>query len=177
MNDTQKQMHSKCIGVLPVGKPGSHKSWRRVLCVLILAAAPLGGQTPGRLDGQNNPLPKSTGEPVTIAPVDLQDIECSIQEWNPVGPKPFLKLLCPPQAEFAPVRVYLKLSWLNADDIPIDLARIIARPLRATKIRTSKSAVMVRLEVAVDSGEGAQEKWVGFNGLVDVALMTDPRHP
>ncbi|HKZ78317.1 MAG TPA: hypothetical protein VJ124_08325 [Pyrinomonadaceae bacterium] len=170
-------MELRSIDVFPIGKQRHRARWRGGLLLLVLAVAPLGGQTPSQTDEQANPLPATTGEPLTIAPVDLPDIDCSIQEWNPGRPKPLLTLLCPPEAVFAPVRVYLRLSWMRPDDVPSDVARIVARPKRSTKMRTNKSAVMVRLEVSAQTGQHAQTRWVGFNGVVDVALIMDSRRP
>ncbi len=86
-------------------------------------------------------------------------------------------VLCPPEVVFAPLRVDLRLSWMKPDDVPVDVARIIARPRSSTKLRKNRSAVMVRLEVAPQTGQHVQTRWVGFNGVVDMALITDSRRP
>jgi hypothetical protein len=150
--------------------------WKYAVLLLILAAAPLGGQT--RLSSeQSSSLPATTGEPLTIVPVDLQDIECSIQEWNSGPPKPFLKLLCPPKAEFAPLRVYLKLSWLKSDDVPMDVRGINVVRGQPTKIRANESKVLVLLEMVGEKGRNSKAQWVGFNGVVDVAIIKDSHRP
>jgi hypothetical protein len=120
-------------------------------------------------------LPATTGEPLTIVPVDLQDIDCSIQEWNSTSPLPVLTLLCPPKAEFAPLRVYLKLSWLKLDDVPAQIGKIIVGHKGATKIRANRNEVQVLLNVVGNKGEDSTSKWVGFNGVVDLALVKDSR--
>lgn len=66
---------------------------------------------------------------------------------------------------------------MKPDDVPVDVARIIARPRSSTKLRTNKSAVLVRLKVAPQTGQHIQTKWVGFNGVVDMALIADSRRP
>lgn len=181
---TLKRMNRKSIGAFPFGKRrnrtiGSGGPFAlRLLLLLVLSAGPLGGQNPGQLGGgQPSPLPATTGDPLTIAPIDLPDIDCAIHEWNPSSPKPVLTLLCPPRPVFAPLRVYLKLSWMKPEDVPVDVGKIIARPRELTRIRTNKSAVMVRLAVAGERGQLAQAKWVSFNGVVDVALIKDSRGP
>ena len=139
----------------------------------MLAAVALGGQLPRVSDRESHPLPKPTGAPLTIVPVDREEIECSIHEWNPNPPQPFLKLLCPPQSEFAPLRVYLKLSWLSSNDVPAELRQVRVTPHELTKIRTDGSSVLVRLMVWSDAGRTKRERWVGFNGVVDLALIKD----
>jgi hypothetical protein len=148
-----------------------HLRWGLILPVF--AAVALGGQLPH--DGETYSLPRTTGAPLTIVPIDRQDIDCSIQEWNPTPPRPFVKLLCPPQSEVAQLRVYLKLSWMSRDDLPADLEQMRLPPGGFTKIRTNKNAVLVRLEVASEAGGRQHEQWVGFNALSDLALIKDHR--
>ncbi len=166
-------MRRKVIDIRVAKQPPG--SWRSALLLLILAAGPLGGQTAGLSGERTNPLPATTGEPLTIVPMDLKDIDCSIQEWNSDVPRPFVTLLCPGKAEFAPIRVYLKLSWLKLDDVPANVGRIIAGRA-ATKIRTTRSEVLVLLDVAGEKGKDPKSVWVGFNGVVDLALIKDSRH-
>lgn len=66
---------------------------------------------------------------------------------------------------------------MRPEDVPTDVGRIMARPTGPTKIRTSKTAVMVRLDVARETGQNPLPTWVSFNGVVDVALIKDSRHP
>lgn len=150
---------------------------RLVGCLLpgLLCAAVLFGQGPAPPSRQTNALPPTIGEPLTIAPVDLPDIDCSIHAWDPDSQKPVLTLLCPPEPVFAPLRVYLRLSWLKPEDVPRDVGRVIARPKSATRIRTNKETLMVRLEVAEEPGRHSKAKWVNFNGVVDVALIKEAR--
>jgi hypothetical protein len=168
-------MHRSSIKAVSINR---FKSWPAGLLLLILLliviAAPLGGQTRGPIDQEVSALPATTGAPLTIVPVDRPDIDCSIQEWNATGPKPYLKLLCPPEAVYAPVRVYLKLSWMKAEDVVKDIDRIIARRKQLTRIRSNQNVVMVRMEVS-QGKDHPQVKWVDFNGVMDVALITDAR--
>ncbi len=166
-----------------IGQDRNHRSWRSrplaalLLLSLALATHLLRAQTPGKPCDQTYSLPATTGEPLTIAPVDLPDIDCSIREWNAAPPKPLLTLLCPPEAVFAPLRVYLRLSWMKPEDVPTDVGRIIVQPTGWTKIRTNRTAVMVRLDVARETGQNPRPTWVSFNGVVDVALIKDSPRP
>jgi hypothetical protein len=168
-------MHPRFIDGVLVRQHRRHKGWTGGLLLLVLMVAPLGGQTLGPPDREVTPLPATTGAPLTIAPVDGPDIDCSIQEWNPSRPKPYLKLLCPSEAAYAPVRVYLKLSWMKPDDVAKDIEKIITRPRQSTSMRANKSVVMVRMEFSEGKGQHSQIKWVDFNGVMDFALITDSR--
>ena len=121
---------------------------------------------------EGNLLPAGTGEAVTVKPTDLPDIQCSVVDWNKAPPKPALTLLCPPEEVFAPLRVYIKLSWLKPKDVPDNASHILAPPKTQTKLRTSKKAASVWLKVSGNAEEQPQAKWVSFNSLVDVALLT-----
>ncbi len=147
----------------------------RLLLMAALGATLLHGQGGGQHNGEPSPLPVRTGDALTIAPVDLPDVDCSIQEWNTRSREPQITLLCPPVNVFAPIRVYLKLSWLKPEDVPEDVGRIVALPNTSTRIRTNKKAVSVRLNVAGEPAKGQPAKWVDFTGVVDVALITDSR--
>ena len=173
----QELMDHRFIAGVLVSRRRRHKTWTGGLLLLVLMVAPLGGQTLGPRDGDVTTLPATTGAPLTIVPVNGPDIDCSIQEWNPARPKPYLKLLCPSEAAYAPVRVYLKLSWMKPDDVAKDIEKIITRPKQSTSMRANKSAVMVRMEFSEGKGQHSQVKWVAFNGVMDVALITDSRHP
>ena len=160
-----------------IGQPWYHRSLIAIV-LLALMVAPLGGQTPGTTDRQGPerdvvPLPATTGEPLTIVPLDSPDIECSIQEWSSARPLPFLKLLCPPQAVYAQVRVYLRLSWLKPQDVSKDVDKIITRTRQSTMIRASGTGVKVRMEISGEKGHPPQARWVDFNGVADIALITD----
>jgi len=150
------------------------KGWQGLLLV-VLIATPLSGQTPSTTHLEVIALPPNTGAPITIVPTDRPDIDCSIQEWNGTRPKPYLKLLCPPEGVYAPVRVYLELSWMKPEDIAKDVDKIVTQPKQLTKIRSSKSVMMVRMEVSQGKDQHPRVKWVDFNGVMDLALITDDR--
>src|SRR5262245_22078099 len=129
-----------------------------------------------RLEG--NFLPATTGEPLTIAPVDLQDIDCIVAQWSPTPTRPILTLICPPTTVFAPLRVLIKLSWMKPEDTHVDLQQILALARSTTKIRTNKTAVQVWLKVTGKNENGERKphtKWVDFDAVVDVALCRHPK--
>jgi hypothetical protein len=165
--------HFKSDSGLFVGQCRWLRGWLPLL-ILVLGVVPLGGQTP-KSHLEVTPLPATTGAPITVVPSDRPDIDCSIEEWNATRPQPYLKLLCPPEGVYAPVRVYLKLSWLGPEDIGKDVDKIITRPRQLTRLRSNNNVVMVRMEISQGEGQHPQVKWVAFNGLVDLALITDSR--
>jgi hypothetical protein len=124
-----------------------------------------------KVQNEGNSLPATTGEALTITPVDMPDVDCVVQRWKGDGPKPVLTLLCPPGQVFAPLRVLIKLSWMKPEDAPVNPIDILALPGAATKIRTCKTAALVWLQVRKREGGQPQSVWVSFNGVVDVALL------
>jgi len=148
-------------------------------CLILLAASlawpPVwtGGQEIVR-GGKGDFLPPTTGEALTLTPSDKPDVSCSVVEWNAAPAKPTLTVLCPPEQVFAPLHVYLKVSWLKAEDVPA-YARMIQAPAKApTKLRTNKSAVWIWLRVQDKLDAPIRGKWVAFSGVVDVALLSLP---
>ena len=132
------------------------------------------GQTGRKVQNEGNSLPATTGEPLTITPVDMPDVDCVVQGWTGDGPKPakpVLTLLCPPGQVYAPLRVLIKLSWMKPEDAPVNPIDILVMPGAATKIRTCKTAALVWLQVRAKEGGQPQSVWVSFNGVVDVALL------
>lgn len=120
-------------------------------------------------------LPPSTGEALTLAPKDLPDINCSILDWKGDSPQPTLAVLCPPQDTFAPVYLYLKLSWLKNEDVPSTVRSITAPAKTLTKIRTTKSAAWVWLGIKEKLDASPRRTWVAFNAVADIALLTLPK--
>jgi hypothetical protein len=120
-----------------------------------------------------SPLPPATGDPLTITPRNYPEVVCTVVDWNPQAAKPALGLLCPPQEVFAPLRVYIKLSWLKPEDIPHNPFGIQATPKTQTKLRTSKNAAQVWLKVYEPNSREIKPGWVSFNGVMDVALLAD----
>lgn len=144
-----------------------------LLLALLFAAFFLYAQEPAEAPGQGTLLPATIGEPLTIAPVDLPDVDCSIQRWDAEAKMPVLTLLCPPEPVFSPLRVYLRLSWIRPEDVPGDVSKVVAKPKGLTRIRTNKNVLMVRLPLTEKQGQNSREKWVGFTGVVDVALIKE----
>jgi hypothetical protein len=122
--------------------------------------------------GEANVLPPPRGEPLTLTPTDMPDVSCSVVKWKGDAVTPTLAVICPPQSVFAPLHVYLKLSWLKPGDVPLS-ARAIAAPEKTLiKIRTNKSIAWVWLEVRERQGAIPHRAWVAFNGVVDIGLLT-----
>jgi hypothetical protein len=119
-------------------------------------------------------LPPPTGNALTLTPTDMPDVSCSIVEWKDDQPKPTLAVVSPPQETFAPLHLYLKLSWMKAEDVPLCVRRITAPAKTMIKIRTDRSTAWVWLGVREKPDAAPRQTWVGFNAVVDVALLTLP---
>jgi len=119
-------------------------------------------------------LPQPNGEAFTLTPTDMPDVSCSIVEWKDDTPKPTLAVVCPPQDTFTPLHVYLKLSWLKSEDVPLFARSITVPPKMIVKIRTTGSRAWVWLAVKEKPSAAARRTWVGFNAVVDIALLTLP---
>ena len=124
--------------------------------------------------GDANLMPPPTGEGLTLVPRDAPDIGCEVLKWNNQPPAPRLAILCPPQSIFAPLHVYLKLSWLKPEDVPSCSHEITAQTRSLTKIRTNQSATWVWLDVREREGVASHKAWVAFNAIEDVALLSQP---
>lgn len=147
-----------------------------ILSLTILAWLPI------RISGQQmarssdlSLLPPTTGEALTVAANDMPDISCSVVEWKVGVPTPTLTVVCPPEDIFAPLHVYLKLSWLRPDDVPASARNVMAAAKTPTRLRTNKSATWVWLEVREKERDAPRRMWVAFNGVADMALLTLPR--
>jgi hypothetical protein len=90
-------------------------------------------------------LPPAIGQDLTLSPSDMPDISCSVVEWKNNPDTPTLSVICPPQGIFSPLHVYLKLSWLKPEDVPLSARGITAPEKTMTKIRTNKSTAWVWL--------------------------------
>ena len=120
-------------------------------------------------------LPATVGEPLTIKPLDMADIDCVVAEWRPTAMRPVLTLICPPSTVFAPLRVLIKLSWMKSEDVSVEPEQILAPEGSPTKIRTNKTAAQVWLHVNEKGERKPRSTWVGFTAVVDVALLSG--HP
>jgi hypothetical protein len=116
-------------------------------------------------------LPATTGDPLTVKPIDLPDVHCSIVGWDKSGNKPVLTLLCPPKAIFAPLRVYVKLSRTQSGEADT-YQDIVAQTNAPTKLHTTKRSAWVWLGVR-KANQKIRDSWVPFDAVVDVALVED----
>jgi hypothetical protein len=117
-------------------------------------------------------LPEPTGEAFTLAPTDMPDVNCAIVEWKGDTSKPTLAIVCPPQDMFAPLHVYLKLSWLKSEDVPLYVRSITVPAKMTVKMRTTGPTAWVWLAVKENPSAAARRRWLGFNAVVDIALLT-----
>ena len=142
-----------------------------LLALLVWSGISVDGQEATRRN-QVHLLPPPTGDALTLTPTDMPDVNCSIVEWKDDQPKPTLAVLCPPPETLAPLHLYLKLSWLKAEDVPLYVRRISAPAKTLIKIRTNRSTAWVWLGVREKPDAAPRQAWVGFNAVVDVALLT-----
>ncbi len=122
------------------------------------------------LDPTNVPTPNATRKGV---PQKNHIVKCAVVEWNASEPQPTLTLVCPPGQVFAPLRVYMKLSWKNPDGIPEELQRIVAEPKSQTRLETIKNRLRVWLPIADKKGNSQKPKWVEFDFLQALLLEGD----
>jgi len=115
---------------------------------------------------QRNQNPFKTGNAIRSS-----DIKCSIVEWVDTPPKPELTVVCPPPEIFAPLRVFLKFSWVDSKDVPKDVAKVVAKPRAETKIQLGKANIKVFLKMSKDADDSGKEKWVAFNALQAFAIV------
>ena len=141
-----------------------------LVCFWGASSIPMYGQKANLLADEGHSLPATTGSPLTVKPVDLPDVDCTVVQWSET-PKPVLTLLCPPQEVFAPLRIVIKLSWLKPEDAQVKLSSISVVPGALTKLHTSKTSATVWLSVKEEGKDQPQAKWVSFNGVADVALL------
>ena len=142
------------------------------MLVLVLSVPPAILSQAGRQTGpEANFLPPTTGEPLTIKPLDMEDIDCTVAQWAPASKRSVLTLICPPNTVFSPIRVLIKLSWMKPGDAPISPERILAPVGTVTKIRTKNTLAEIWLPVEKDRKDTSRQSWVGFNAVVDVALL------
>lgn len=142
-------------------------SSRKILFLGILAA----NLCPAPARAEDSP-------PFVPRPTKRADTQCSVVAWNITLPKPTLMLVCPPEAVFAPLRVYVKFSWAREEDVPDNYLNIVAPSRTPTKFRTrtnerNEREVLLRLKI-YEKGKGKpQAKWVSFNSLVGMALVNE----
>lgn len=145
-----------------------------VSCLLALSP-PLGLTQSLGSQEKHSFLPSTTGDPLTVKPIDLPDVNCTVVTFDKTVPEPVLTLLCPPQSIFAPIRVYLKMSWKDSGNVPDVYQDVAVQNNTSTKLRTSKASALVWLKTK-KSNEDFQYEWVPFNGVVDFALIVDPQN-
>ena len=80
-------------------------------------------------------------------------------------------MVCPPDEVFAPLRLYLKLSWKRDEDVPRDSQMFVAQPNTQTRINwTPQGDYRVLLKTERKSGGSGRPAWVDFNDLTGVYI-------
>src|SRR4030095_6835098 len=89
----------------PAGRRARWDSWgcRGLLLAgisvgAVCLVAPLSafGQSERQVENQPHSLPPTTGEPLTIKPLDMEDIDCVVAEWQAGARVAGLNLILPP---------------------------------------------------------------------------------
>jgi hypothetical protein len=152
--------------------PGLLLAGASVIVTCLGAPRSILSQSEHKAQGEGNLLPASIGEPLTVKPLDMQDIDCTVAQWRTTGKMPVLALICPPNTVFSPLRVLIKLSWMKPEDAPVSPEHILAPAGAPTKIRTDKTAALIWLQVDEKGKHEPRGTWIGFNAVVDVALLS-----
>jgi hypothetical protein len=151
--------------------PGLLLTGLTVIIACLAAALPILSQSQNSDQIEGSLLPATTGEPLTVVPLDMHDVDCVVAQWRSTPAKPVLKLICPPSTVFAPLRILIKLSWMKPEEAPVKPEHIFAPTGAPTKIRTNKTAVQVLLQLDEKGEHKYRNAWIGFNAVVDVALL------
>jgi hypothetical protein len=135
--------------------------------------APLRAFSPNELQSEEAASNKARW-PAPVARVSTErtpDLKCAVVEWNDGPPKPSLIVVCPPEEVFAPLRLYLKLSWKRDEDVPRDFQAVIAQPNTQTKINwTPRGDYRALLKTERKNGGSGRPEWVDFNDLAGVYI-------
>jgi hypothetical protein len=152
--------------------PGLLLAGASIIVTCLGAPRSILSQSEHKAQSEGNLLPATIGEPLTVKPLDMQDIDCIVAEWRTTGKMPVLTLICPPSTVFSPLRVLIKLSWMKPEDAPVSSQHILATAGTPTKIRTDKTAALIWLQVDENGKHEPRGTWVGFNAVVDLALLS-----
>ena len=103
-------------------------------------------------------------------PRKASDVACAVLGWDAQPPKPSVLLECPPKQIFTPLRIHLKLSWLNPENTFHDYQHTVVELNTPTKLKTTPTGWKVRLKVNRQGRNKWQEKWVTFNLILNMDL-------
>ncbi len=138
-----------------------------------VAPAPL-RVSPGNDARSEEPAGSRPRWPAPVARVNTDrtaDLKCAVVEWNGNPPRPSLVVVCPPEEVFAPLRLYLKLSWKRDEDVPRDFQSFIAQANTQTKVNwTPRGDYRVLLKTEHKNGRSGQPAWVDFNDLAGLYI-------
>jgi hypothetical protein len=97
------------------------------------------------------------------------DMKCSVVEWSVTPHKPpALLLQCPPEEVYTPLRVYFRLSWKRAEDVPDHFQNIVVQPKAMAKFHWTHQQTFRVLLKAERKDKTPKPEWVSFNDLVAV---------
>ena len=116
--------------------------------------------------GESSPPTPSTHKP----PPPKSEVQCGIVHWTADPSLPVLTVVCPPRPVFAPLHVYLQFTWRKTEDLPKDLARIVAEPGNLTKLVLRNPAARLWLGVKKRKSEDVKERWITFSVLRGLQL-------
>ncbi len=103
-------------------------------------------------------------------PSGSPEIPCSVLGWVN-EPTPILDITCPASDVISPIRLFLRMSWEKAEQIPAKVKHIVAGPDLLTKVRIpgrSKSApagAAVKLPIRPNGHGKEREEWFTFNDV------------
>ena len=96
-------------------------------------------------------------------------LSCSVVKLDKDNNMPVLHLICPARQIFAPLRVYMQLSWNELKEMP---QQFDDGPLpQIVKLRSNHSEVDVQMNV--DENGTRRQRWVAFTNLVGLGLVQE----
>ncbi|HYX54076.1 MAG TPA: hypothetical protein VE783_11545 [Candidatus Limnocylindrales bacterium] len=96
-------------------------------------------------------------------------ISCAIVKYQ-ADNKPQVHLLCPGPEIYAPLRVYLALTWNEAKDVPSSLKNLQVDTNAAVRFKSRPGNPMA--ELTLRDAARSQKEWVSFN-KINVSLVLE----
>lgn len=151
----------------------------RLTCSWLLLVGVLALLPAAQLHGQVGPQQKlvENRDPARATPPSLAtagELKCAVVEWKADQPKPALTVACPPEDVFAPLRLYLGLSWEQAEERDPRAAMVVALPKTPVRVRFTPAEAQVRLKVLGPDGKKPREAWIPFGEITRIGFATEP---
>jgi len=96
-------------------------------------------------------------------------ISCTVMKLDKARAVPILHLLCPAKQVFAPLRVYMQVSWNELKEVPQSVDEL-ALP-SVVNMRSNHSEIDVQMDVDQDGKHSRQ--WFAFTNLVGLGLVQE----